>query len=192
METKAHSELAGRRIRGMIRARELLRWEPTPGSHVPKAKTKSSGPRVRVLIAIKPVSLLRVIEHLLAHDPSFQVVSCPDTAVAMMRQARESQPDLVIASMELLGGQLCATIGRLMKVSPRSKLIVTGFGAGEVLPAGSCGIDLYLEEEHLVRELLSNARRLTAAIRTPRAQMPHRLRAKGPVKALVNNPNVRG
>jgi DNA-binding NarL/FixJ family response regulator len=135
--------------------------------------------------------LLRVIEHLLAHDPSLEIVSRPDTGLALMREAREWQPDLIIASIELLGGQVCATIGRLKKASPRSRLIVTGFGTGEVLPAGSCGMDVYLKEEDLVRDLLSNTRRLMAASLRSSAQGQHRLPSKPSVKALTNSANVR-
>jgi DNA-binding NarL/FixJ family response regulator len=117
-------------------------------------------PRVNVLIAVKPLSLLRVIEHLLHSERSIRVVSRPDEALRLVQQAKRSQPDLIIANAKLLEDGACEVLREIKRASPNSKVIVLGFNASSVFSGCDREVDAYLDEEMLVAQLLDVARKL--------------------------------
>lgn len=116
--------------------------------------------RVTILVAVEPAPLLRVIEHLFCRQLGFNIVARLSSGSAVAGQVARLRPDLVIANMRLLG-QAADTIIREVKIaSPSSKVIVTGFPHGFEQDARGWGADAYLEEEELVRRLVSTVHRL--------------------------------
>lgn len=116
--------------------------------------------KVEILVAVEPLPLLRVIEHLLCCRPEFQIVARPSGGSALARQASHLRPDLIIANMRFLGQGAGTIIPEVKLASPGSKLIVTGFPQGFGPHAHQWGADAYLEEEDLVRRLVPTAQRL--------------------------------
>jgi DNA-binding NarL/FixJ family response regulator len=123
--------------------------------------------KVRILIAVEPLSLRRVMELILGAGSEIQVLARPDDVSTLQRQARRLQPDLLITNARLLGDEARTVLGDIKRVSPHTKIILTDFDARLAGIAGQCGVDLYLEEDLLVRRLLEAVRRLTAKRRSP-------------------------
>jgi len=126
--------------------------------------------KIRVLIAVEPLPLLRVMEHLLAGAPEIQIIACPHVVPSLVLQAKRLQPDLIIANARLLGEEARDVLTNLKRSCPRSKLILTDFAAGLAGLASQWGVDVYLEEEVLVEQLLLAARQL-APQRRPRVSL---------------------
>jgi DNA-binding NarL/FixJ family response regulator len=146
---------------------------------VARSKNKTSVRKVRVLIAVKPPSLLRVIEHLVGSDPAIEIISRPEIGQPLLTQVKQLKPDLIITNAELLGQQVCQVLGKVKRASPRSKLIMMGFGTGVMFPmGGDCGIDVYLEEEALVGQLLATTRGLARQIHRKPAPRNHAPKSK--------------
>lgn len=122
--------------------------------------------KLKVLVAVEPVSLSRVIAHLIRDDSTLQIVSSLHKASELPRQARRLRPDLIIANARLLGEKASDSIPRVKRASPKSKLLLTDFHDGLERVARQCGADAYLEEESLVARLVPTVRRL--AVRSPR------------------------
>jgi DNA-binding NarL/FixJ family response regulator len=125
-------------------------------------KRKDALRKVKVLIAVEPLPLLRVIEHLFGGAPEIQIISRLHEAVHLVRQVRRLQPDLIIVNARLLGPGACQVFNQVKRASPHSKLILTDFSVGSPPPFRQWGVDVYLEEETLVKQLLSQSRLLTA------------------------------
>src|SRR5258708_3811991 len=121
-------------------------------------KRKGALEKVRVLIAVEPTALVRVIEHLFGGAPEIQIVSHSHGVLHLARQVKRLQPDLVIANARLLGPNAREVFGKLKQASPHSKLIFTYFDRSYASPAGRDGVDVYLEEDTLVARLVSTTR----------------------------------
>ena len=123
---------------------------------------------MRVLVAVKPVGLSQVVKHLLAPAPEIQVITSPNAALSLEHQVQRLQPDLVITNARHLGEQAPDVLADAKRLSPRSKIILTDFDARLSGLAHISDVDAYLEEESLVKRLLSATRRLAAQGRSTR------------------------
>src|ERR1043165_2894628 len=117
--------------------------------------------KVRVLIAVEPHSLLRIMELILSEASEIQILARPGDAAALQRHAKRLQPDLLITNARLLGDDARAVLSHIKRLSPQSKIILTYFDANIADLATQGGVDFYLKEEFLVRKLLKDVRRLT-------------------------------
>jgi DNA-binding NarL/FixJ family response regulator len=124
--------------------------------------------KVRVVIAVEPIALSKVIEHLYGGAPEIQIISCLHEVLPLARQVKRLQPDLIIVNARLLGSKAYEMFTSIKRASPRSKLIFTDFDAELAGFAREWGADIYLEEEGLVKHLLSATRQLTG----PRTARP--------------------
>ena len=148
-------------------------------------REKIASRKIRVLVAVEPLPLLRVIEHLLAGAPEIQIISSPHGVPTLVLQTKRLQPDLIIANARLLGEGACEVLINIKRSSPRSKLILTDFDSGLAGLADDCGVDVYLDEEALVRRLVLAARKLAAPRRSSRKlkgrmQTSYRIRSGRP------------
>ena len=125
--------------------------------------------KVKVLIAVDPFPLLRVIEHVFGEAPEIQIISRIHEALHLVQQVKRLKPDLIIVNARLLGSGASGVFNQVKRVSPRSKLILTDFNAGSPPPFRRWGVDVYLEEETLVKQLLTKSRLLTARRAATRA-----------------------
>lgn len=115
--------------------------------------------KVEVLIAVEPVALLQVIEHLFRRS-EFRVVEGLSEWPALAREASRLRPKLIIANVKLLGDGAAKIISEVKLASPASKLIVISFPHHLEGHARKWGADAYLEEEDLVRRLVPTAQKL--------------------------------
>ena len=118
--------------------------------------------KVRVLVAVEPIGLSQVVRHLLAPATEIQLVTCRNQTLGLDHQVQRLRPDLVITNARLLGEQAPHVLANAKRFSPRSKIIVTDFDARLSGLARIPAVDAYLEEESLVKRLLSATRRLSA------------------------------
>ena len=125
--------------------------------------------KVRVLVAVQPLPLMRVVEHLLGAAPEIQIIPRSYATLSLAQQAKRLQPDLIIANSTFLGDKAFDVLNSIKRASPRGKLIFMAFDAGMSGLARQCGVDAYLDEEVLVKQLLSAARRLAAQCRPAKA-----------------------
>lgn len=116
--------------------------------------------KVRVLVAVRPPALLRVIEHLLSNCPEIEVVASRSKGRRLAQATAAVLPELVVANGRLLGKEACQTIAEIKRSSPGSKLILISSVEGFAGAARRCGADACLDEEALVRRLLLTVRKL--------------------------------
>lgn len=128
----------------------------------PITRRKDAQQKVKVLIAVEPLPLLRVIEHVFGGAPEIRIISRLHETLHLVRQVRRLQPDLIIVNAKLLGPSACELFNQVKRASPHSKLILTDFNAGSPPPFRQWGVDVYLDEETLVQQLLSKSLLLTA------------------------------
>jgi DNA-binding NarL/FixJ family response regulator len=124
---------------------------------------------VRVLIAVAPQALSRVVEHVLQGHQGLALVGSADSDRKLATRARRTSPDLVVVSLRLLGRHPGASLVSLRETSPGSKLIVISPGTFAP-PLRPRGADAIVREEALVRRLVPLLRRLTG--RRARRQVP--------------------
>lgn len=115
----------------------------------------------RVLIAVHPPSLERLLEHLLAGQPELRVVggsarSAHRPPGSPAAKAARLAPDLIIANTRLLGREPGDVVADLKRSSPASTLILLTHGLAE--PAPHPEADACLPEEAVVRRLLPTIR----------------------------------
>jgi DNA-binding NarL/FixJ family response regulator len=127
--------------------------------------------RLRVLMAVQPAALARVIGHLLDAAPEMRVVGSVMDRQALLRRAGRSAPDVIVANARVLGREIGAAVAAVKGSSPGSKLIVISAFEDLSHEARLNGADLTLEEESLVRAL---PRALRTVASRSRAGIPKR------------------
>ena len=91
-----------------------------------------------------------------------QIIACSGAPLSLVPEAKRLRPDLIIANATLLGAKARNVLAGIKRASPNSKLIVADFDAGWEELESQSGVDLYLEEEALVKRLLGAARQLAS------------------------------
>ena len=135
--------------------------------------------KIRVIVAVQPRSLLRVIEHLLGGQPELRIVARLSGNNRLSLTASAMLPELIIANARFLGRECRKAIPEIKRASPGSKLILLlcpfeGFAR----ETRDCGADAYLEEEAIVRRLLPALGKL---LRRPELSLSE---AKGRIRVL--------
>ena len=130
--------------------------------------------KVRILIAVQPISLFNVMKHVLTLAPEVELVSSPDDKDSLTQQAKRLQPDLVITNARKLGEGAHEVLADTRRVSPHSRIILTYFDT-RIAAENDRAVDEYLEEELIVKRLVAAVRRLCAqrpSAKTTRRQIP--------------------
>lgn len=140
----------------------LLTWVPAES-----AAEEILG-RLRVLVAVKPRSLVRLIEHLFHDDPELFIVGRPAEGTGLARRARRLAPDVVVASTRLLGRKHGPVLADLRRFSPASKLILICPAEAFGSVARASAADAHLAEEAIVRRLVPTLRQLGARVQERR------------------------
>jgi hypothetical protein len=114
---------------------------------------------VKILVAVAPRSLSRVVEHLLRGREGLALVGSAGSDRQLASRARRAAPDLLVVSLRLLGREAGARLASLRLSSPGSKLIVVSPGTFAI-PLRPRGADAMVPEEALVRRLVPLVRKL--------------------------------
>ena len=113
--------------------------------------------RIKVLVATKPDSLYRVIEHLLKDQSDFEITRYAEDEAALTRHIRETRPGLVIVSSHYLhDGNLQRNYGERRS----HKLILVHYFEEFSKPIDPKAFDAYLTDEVLVARLSSTVRHM--------------------------------
>lgn len=108
--------------------------------------------RYRILVAVKPPSLFRVIEHILCH-PAADIVPYAGPDHLLAQCARTANPDLIIIASNFFDSGGLAKANDLKFSNPRSRLIVIGSFEELHEPVEVRGADALLCDEALVEQL---------------------------------------
>jgi DNA-binding NarL/FixJ family response regulator len=122
--------------------------------------------KLRVLMAVQPAALARVVEHLLGDPREVAVVARVEEGRSLPRRAERSSPDVIVANARLLGREIGPAVAAVKDSSPLSKLIVISPFKDLAREARRCGADATLEEETLVRRLPGALKALAGGART--------------------------
>ena len=115
---------------------------------------------IRILVAVEPPQLGRIIEHLFHNQPNYRIVKCLNEWTSLSREASRLHPELIIASISLLGDGAAGIVADVKLASPGSKLILINFSHDLGRYTRKWGADAYLKSEDLVRSLVPKAGKL--------------------------------
>jgi DNA-binding NarL/FixJ family response regulator len=116
---------------------------------------------LRVLVAVTPDALTRVIVHLLRAYPEIEIVCCVQWNERLVRHAERLLPHIIIVNaIDMEGSE---TVAALKNASPGSKLILTSWGDRFAVRRRLSNVDAHINEAFLVRKLLPTVRRLCAS-----------------------------
>jgi hypothetical protein len=116
------------------------------------------------ILVVSPPALSQIIEYLFRDRPEFEVVGRLTGLRSMRQQAGRLCPELIVANVKPVGTAVCQVVAAIKRSSPLSKLILI-CPARDLMPgARRCGADACLEQEELVRRLLTTAGALSERI----------------------------
>jgi len=118
--------------------------------------------KVRVLV-IGTAALSRVVTHLFAAGPEFEVVGNLRSVRGLAPRAERLLPGLIVAGVKPVGTGVGAAVSAIRRASPASRLILLCPVIDLVGGARRFGADACLDPEKLVVQLLPTASALSAA-----------------------------
>jgi chemotaxis response regulator CheB len=118
---------------------------------------------LRVLVAVTPDALTRVIVHLLRAYPAIEIVSCISGNRRLVRHAERLLPHVIITNACSVDCDASATVDALKNASPGSKLILSSWGDCYAGRRRLSNVDAHINEALLIRKLLPTVRRLCAS-----------------------------
>ena len=118
---------------------------------------------LRVLVAVTPEALTRVIVHLLRAYPAIEIVSCVRGSRRLVRHAERLLPHVIIINDHSVDSDAGVTVDALKNASPGSKLILTSWGDCYSSRRHLSNVDAHINEALLIRKLLPTVRRLCAS-----------------------------
>jgi chemotaxis response regulator CheB len=118
---------------------------------------------LRVLVAVTPDALTRVIVHLLRAFPAIEIVSCVRGSRRLVRHAERLLPHVIIINDHSVESDAGVTVEALKNASPGSKLILTSWGDSYSGRRHLSNVDAHINEALLIRKLLPTVRRLCAS-----------------------------
>ena len=119
---------------------------------------------LRVLVAVTPDALTRVIVHLLLQAfPTIEIVSCVCETRRLVRHAERLLPHVIIINEPSVESNAEVSLEALKKASPGSKLIVTSWDDSYSGRRHLSNVDAHINEALLIRKLLPTVRRLCAS-----------------------------
>jgi hypothetical protein len=117
--------------------------------------------KVRVLV-IGTAALSRVVTHLFAAGPEFEVVGNLRSVRSLAPQAERLLPGLIVAGVKPVGTGVGAAVSAIRRASPASRLILLCPVIDLVSGARRFGADACLDPEKLIAQLLPTASALSA------------------------------
>ena len=117
---------------------------------------------LRVLIAVTPDALTRVIVYLLRAYPEIEIAACVNGGHRLVRHAQRLLPHVIIINNYAIEGDKAVTLDALKNASPGSKLILTSWGDDSSRRRQPAGVDAHINEASLIQQLLPTVRRLCA------------------------------
>ena len=135
---------------------------------------------IRVLVAVKPRALQRLIEYLFRNRPELKVVARVSDGGNLAPAIRRASPDLIVANSKLFGGEINGAVAALKRSHPESKLIVLCSVDGFAREVERRGADACLAEESVGTELLETVWALSEP-----EPVHERLRAAGPAPRSI-------
>jgi DNA-binding NarL/FixJ family response regulator len=136
---------------------------------VSASTTRSTTWDCRVLIAVRPPSFERLLEHVLHGHPGLRVVGGSGRRASPTHLAARLAPDVIIASTRLHGKEPGDVLADLKRSSPASTLILLTDDLASPAPHGAA--DACLPEDAVVRRLLPVIREVVDRARD-RAPLP--------------------
>ena len=118
---------------------------------------------LRVLVAVAPDALTRVIVHLLRAFPAIEIVSCVRGNRRLVHHAERLLPHVIIINDHSVESDAGVTVEALKNASPGSKLILTSWGDSYSGRRHLANVDAHINEALLIRKLLPTVRRLCAS-----------------------------
>jgi hypothetical protein len=112
--------------------------------------------RVTVLI-VGCSALSRIITHLFASGPDFEVVGSLRGLKSLAPQAERLLPNLIVAGVKPVGSGVDATVRTIRRASPLSKVILLCPIGDFVSGTRRFGADACLDPEKLIAQLLPTA-----------------------------------
>ncbi len=129
-------------------------------AQAPQQKRTARLPRAKVLVAVQPTSMGKVIQHLFRTHPELELVEHRSAAESLPRRAERLRPDVIVANARVLGRSRWQMLAEIKRSSPESKLVVICPMGGAANKARENGADASVEEEAVVRQLMPTVRRL--------------------------------
>ena len=124
------------------------------------------GPRrlrkVKILVAVRPLALYRVIESLFRSRPDFEIVGSQGGFRSLMERSRRLLPALIVVNVSPFETDICWAVASIKRSSPASRLILLSSVEDFEHQARRCGADGYLHEERLIDRLPRMAGALAA------------------------------
>jgi hypothetical protein len=136
--------------------------QPANGT-LPLASERALG-KVSVLVVGSP-ALGRVVKHLFAAGPDFEVVGSLRGLKSLERQADRLLPKLIVAEVKAVSSGVGATARTIKRRSPLSKLILLCSIREFESSARRFGADACLDPEELTAQLIPTAAALSAGSR---------------------------
>jgi len=125
------------------------------------------GDSLRILIAVKPESLSRVISYLIGNVSGIAILSCVNDARQVVRHAERILPHLIIVNDRAIGPDAPGTIEALKNASPGAKVVLTFWAASQYSDFPHCNADARIDEASLTKQLAPVLLKLC----TPRRQV---------------------
>jgi hypothetical protein len=122
--------------------------------------------KVSVLVVGSP-ALSRIVKHLFASGPDFEVVGSSRGLKSLVPQAERLLPKLIVAGVRPVSTGVGAIVRAIKGASPLSKLILICPVSDFVSSARRFGADACLDPEKLIAQLLPTAAALSAGLRAP-------------------------
>jgi hypothetical protein len=118
--------------------------------------------RISVLV-VGSTALFRIVTHLFAAGPDFEVVGRSRDLKSLAPQAERLLPKLIVAGVKPVSIGVGATVRTIKKASPQSKLILLCPVGDFVSSARRFGADACLDPEKLIAQLLPTALTLSGS-----------------------------
>lgn len=116
--------------------------------------------KVKVVLGVRPRSLMHVVEYLLGSDEDLQIVFRSSQKKHLLTYAGNLLPELIVVSTRLMGKEVTETVAEIKRVSPKSRLILISPYKELHTEMRRCGADADLPEDSLVKSLPPLVRRM--------------------------------
>jgi hypothetical protein len=135
--------------------------DPTNKRKATPRRAEPEFAKVRVLV-IGTRSLFRIVTHLFAAEPAFEVVGSLRSTRNLAPQAERLLPRLIVAGVKPVGTGVGAAVSAIKRASPASRLILLCHERRFMSGARRFGADACLDPEKLIAQLLPTASALSA------------------------------
>jgi DNA-binding NarL/FixJ family response regulator len=113
---------------------------------------------MRIVLAAGQVAERRALGNALEQDPEMRIVSEAATAVDLLAQADERQPDLVLMACDLPGFEAVDPVVGLHALCPAMKVIVFGTDPNACKRALDAGANAFVAKKEPLQRMLQTLR----------------------------------